>query len=567
MKHPGNLVLSIFLLLLAAMPAIADVTSSAEESARCELNDFVGRLGTVPDFSVDAASAKDAIDSMSGPEIEAVYAGLQSLGRWQELPVVMASLSEAQSEYRLDVVSRISETAMAPTVENARALADEYFRNDMLFLVDQLAAFGPVMGSDFASRAEHVRSRIAEMPAEALPTLRQEWQTRATSWEALIVTSPAKTLAQESLSRIGGIEFHGCGSCCGDVVTCVGCWIDLVGCLLNEVGNLANQVATYVSQIATFVNDFFTVTLPGLVSKITELPGKVASFFTKVFNDIANFVTEQFNQLIAMLPDSVNEVLAFIGVNWDNVNWNTIASSIPTIAPPCPEAAVEIAAEVCDRGGDALTQLLFDVAPDDGLSFAFKLGAGLIHYPLAYLCQCNDIKEAIEYADAQAAHRELTETRLDLQLSTRATQASVNALSSSLVDLDSDVAKVEAKLDTLEVTADRIEDKIDDLTSGNSDQQDYLADFSKLMYRINIEENLLKIKPDVISLFQLSSAFGGRLETVAFIVADTIKMNLDANQATFGAERELQRGDALRSVGDFVRAYEAYRSAYSEAVK
>ena len=54
---------------------------------------------------------------------------------------------------------------------------------------------------------------------------------------------------------------------------------------------------------------------------------------------------------------------------------------------------------------------------------------------------------------------------------------------------------------------------------------------------------------------------------MGLIVADTIRMHLAAAQNIFGAERELQRGDALRLAGDFVKAYEAYRSAYTEAIK
>lgn len=598
MRRTLALGLAMFFIAIANATAATTDGSPAPSVARCELNDFVDQLGTIPSLGVDPAEAKNAVAAMSDEEAEAVRAGMGTLGNWQQLPVVMASLEAGQQQHQLDLVARIAEAASGRMVDPDSAEGLELFRGDMLYLIDQLDRFAPVMQPDFQEGVRHVRDRVGTMPLEAVKLLREKYLQKAPEWresvDASMIVTPIRLI--DGIAKLGPINVNGgCGSCCSDVITCVGCWIDLVGCLINEVGNLVNQVAAYVGQITTFVTDFFNVTLPSLLGSITSLPGQVASFFTQVFNNISSFVTTQFNSLIAAIPDTVNEVLAFIGVNWNNVDWNAIASSIPTIAPPCPQQAVDIAAEVCDRGGDALTQLLFDVAPDDGLSFAFKLGAGLIHYPLAYLCQCNDIQQAIAFADAQAAHRELTGTRLDLKLSTRATQSSVNALSASLTDLDSDVAKVEAKLDTLEATTSRIETnvnriektveriesnvnhiesttnsteaKVDLLTSGNTDQQQFLDAFIALMERLNIEENMLHIKPDVISLFQLSSAFGGKLETVALIVADTIQMNLNANQLVYGAERELQRGDSLRAVGDFVRAYEAYRSAYTEAVK
>ena len=91
----------------------------------------------------------------------------------------------------------------------------------------------------------------------------------------------------------------------------------------------------------------------------------------------------------------------------------------------------------------------------ESVLIGFKTGVALVHYPLAYLCQCRDIQEALDFAEAEKVHRDLTGQRLNLQLSTRASQASVDVLRASVAALDSDVAKVEAKLDTLGATTAR----------------------------------------------------------------------------------------------------------------
>lgn len=608
MKWPSTRLLIIPLLFLAAGAASASVGPPASDNFRCELGQFVSDLGNVHSLRVSTAEGVQAIDSLSSQDLQTMEITLSTLPKWQQLPTVLASLADADAAHSREVIRRILERSGPAAVDPGLAKSDEDFRADFLFLLDQLARFGPVMDTEFAQRVAAAREKFEKIPAAALPYVRREYEKRAPEWQAALagagsvgnasLSPTTSVIAQLTKERITGMKpvAHGCGDCCGDVITCVDCWIDIVGCYINEVGDLVNQVAGYISQIATFVSDFFTKTIPGLFNQIAALPGQVVSYFTSLFNSIKDFVTGKFNELIALVPHSVNDVLNFIGFDPNNINWNTISSKIPTITPPCPQQAVDIAAEVCDRGGDALTQLLFDLAPDDGLSFLFKAGIALVHYPLTYLCQCHDDQQAIQIADDEAAHRLWTSQHLDLKLSTRATQSSVDLLSLQLGTLDADVAKLEAKMDGsidptasridvntkridatvnrietktnhTEATAIRIETKVDSLTGGNNTQQSFLGDFTKLMKRVNIENNLLDNKPNVISFFQLPNAFGGNLETVSAIVADTIKMNLNAKQNIFGAERELSRGDGLFTTGNFAKAYDAYRSAYSEAVK
>jgi len=582
----------LLFLLVPSAPAVAD-TPSANAGLRCELTQFVSELSAVPATNIAPAEANQKVEALSSGDLERIDTILSTLPNWQRLPSVMVALGSADDAHSRAVLERVLQTGGEPLPgPDGKAQDLENFRTDFLFLIDQLGRFAPVLGGDFGDRVAKVRAKIVAMPAAALPALRDAYEKAAPRWQASLVTTGAAQglMVSAEVQHLKPVSL--CDTDCG---IDVGCWVDAVGCLIDSVGDLANQVAGYVANIANLVNTFFNTTLPNLFNQIAALPGQVASFFTQVFNNISSFVTTQFNNLVNLLPHSVNQVLSYLGIDWNNVNWSTIASSIPTIAPPCPQQAVDIAADICDRGGDAITGLLYGLAPDDGLSFVFKAGLALIHYPLMYLCQCKDIQDAIQTADDEAAHRAWTQTHLDLQLSTRATQASVDLLNVSLTQLNGDVAHAEAKLDVLGATTDRIESnvnqiesttgrietnvnhieattnrtetKIDALTQGNTNQQGFVADFSKLMQRVNIENNLLANNPDTISQFELPTTFGGMLDTVGLITADTIHMNLLAGQNIYGAEREISRGDALRLAGDFVKAYEAYRSAYGEAVK
>lgn len=570
MRSISRYLIPLLAILWCASAGASVVTPDSVDTRRCELEDFLGEISTVSGVSIEEARAQLAV--LADTEVDLIHTQLASLGNWQALPQVMSSISEAQTAKVRERLSRMITEGEPRHVSPTPDEQLEQFRADFLFMLDQMAKFEEVVGPEFGQEIQGVRWEVESAPAAGVQALQKVWLDR--SWELESVLAGAAG-GNSLIPGEGFVEGHHTPDCdkdCGDID--VICWIDEAGCWIGAVGHL-------LEHIASFVTDFVDTYIVGTINKIAALPGEALKWFQDVFADVASWVTQAFADLVNLLPNSVEEVLAYLGINWNDVNWETIAGSVPTIAPPCPEDAVAIAAEVCDRGGDALTQLLYDLAPDDGLSFVFKLGAGLIHYPLAYLCQCNDIAEAIAFANAQADHRDHTETNLDLQLSTRATQTSMDGLALSLLNLEGEVFSVESKLDTIEVTVDDIETnvntvhsisdsmhiKIDALTSGNADQQDWLADFDTLMTRLNIEENLLENKPDTISMFQLPEAWGGRLETVALVVADTIQLNLDAGQDVNGAERELQRGDGFRLAGDFARAYEAYRSAYREAVR
>jgi len=143
---------------------------------------------------------------------------------------------------------------------------------------------------------------------------------------------------------------------------------------------------------------------------------------------------------------------------------------------------------------------------------------------------------------------------LDAALSTRATQASVNAVSTfvtanlnvpvstraSQASIDAIAAKLNAVSDA--VLRGKIEDGLAMGCPGNSGHN----------YRI--------------STYYLPEANNGHLLLVRTIVADTITKNQASGLDTNLANEYLARGDTAAAAGDYRGAWDQYKMAYAEAV-
>lgn len=533
------------------------------------LEQFVAGFEGLPGW--DAQRVQTLRETMAAltPEQRSEFESrLDELDSWEQLPKVMAEFERGFEQRRTTQIERIIEDSTS-TVGPSEQVQLRRFRDDLVFLLDQLALFSPFMEASFGADIERLRREVLQVPDAALPSLLESWQKRTSSSRQIIANSMAPP-------RV--IQADGCKGGCGIDVDC---WIDYVDCLIDEissladrVANLANQVAGYVQQIATFTTDFFNE-IGAVFSQIGALPGQIEAFFTSMFGDIRSFFVGLFDQLIAMVPTTPAEALALIesgtGVDFSSTAWITsILNQVPKLEPPCPSADTSIpalgkvgtkqAAFLCERKLEWLTGMLYDIAPSDTYFVPVKLTAAAAYYPINYLCLCVESEAAIAFADAQTAHRTLTEANLDLTLSSRSTQLSVDALNAGLADVTNDVAAVETKLDILEA-------KLDTLQSNQGDQDQFVRAFRDLLERIEIEYNLLESRPDAVGSFQMPAAFGGLLEKVRGAVSDSIRMSLEAGQNVFGAERELARGDAFLSTGEFLKAFEAYRSAYTEATR
>jgi len=82
-----------------------------------------------------------------------------------------------------------------------------------------------------------------------------------------------------------------------------------------------------------------------------------------------------------------------------------------------------------------------------------------------------------------------------------------------------------------------------------------------LVLRTQIERGLADDGP-VLSVFYLPETFGGLLDLVREIVADSITQNLAAGRDVQNAARFLERGDAAKTESQFRQAYDLYQIAY-----
>lgn len=553
--------------LFVALAGTVSVWAAPAEADR--LDRFVSGFEGVGTWdSARVLQLREAVAALTPEQRTQLESQLDGLTSWEQLPEVMAQVEDSLERRRFTQIDRMIEDSTSP-LGPSEAVRMARFRDDLVFLLDQLAIFTPFMGEEFGSDVDRVRSQVLQVPDSVLPKLHESWKNRQAAQRQLI---------SSSLGAPRVIEANGCDGGCGIDVDC---WIDYVDCLIDEIDSLANQVANlasqvngYITQIANFTSDFFN-DIAAVFAEIGALPGEIETFFLGMFGDIESFFENILAELIKVVPTTPAEALALIesgtGIDFSSTAWiSTILSQVPTLEPPCPSADTVIpgigtvgtkqAEFLCERKLEWLAGMLYDIAPSDTYFVPVKLAAAGAYYPINYLCLCVESEAAVAFADAQSAHRTHTAAQLDLTLSSRSTQVSVDSLNAGLTDVTGDVAAVETKLDILEA-------KLDNLQSTQGDQDDYLRLFKDLLVRIEIENNLLENRPDAVASFQMPEAFGGLLEKVRDAVADSIRMSLEAGQNVYGAESDLSRADALVSVGDFLNAFEAYRAAYTAATR
>jgi hypothetical protein len=145
--------------------------------------------------------------------------------------------------------------------------------------------------------------------------------------------------------------------------------------------------------------------------------------------------------------------------------------------------------------------------------------------------------------------------RLDVAVSTRATQASLTAFNN---EFTANATVVNTKLDTISSSVTSANQKLDALTITVGDQ-------GKLDLRLKIEEDLSQPGNHPIALFEVPASGGGYLNLTRDIVADTIAKMQAAGQSIGNAQAFLAAGDAAVVAHDFRTAYADYGQAYRAA--
>lgn len=562
MKHPIAKTLptlAVAVALVAALPLVAAPAPAPgdAEALRADLLVYVENLHQLPVSLLESvyggrlslAEARQQVLEMSPEDLRRTGAALAQVPYWRELPSLLAV--SLPSEDHFGPLELASTLASRMPATGATGL-----RTRMLEMVDSLESLpAGAVGPEYHTRVERLRSRLESLSAEEAVILRQAMSERMPQWK-------------------GAIEAR----------------------LAGEAPPAELALRTQSScQAASFPNDILCE-IDHIVAAIAAIPDEVVAFAEDAFDTISSFLTGLLafftDDLIPTEDDIVSGIEGTLGVDLSDPQWMVdFFGSFPKLQPPCPPNGFDLpgigemgtleANLTCKRSIKWVAQAIYDNAPDDVWGIPFKLTMAAVFYPIDYLCLCYEAAAEVGYDDLQAAHRDLVDTNLNVTVSSRATQTSVDAaqattealgsdlggiqgqvdaLNAGILDLDSDVAQVEAKLDVLDM-------KIDDVQDQEDEQSLFLLDFQELALRLRIEADLVRTGNDRVSSFQLPETVGGFLEVVQQIVFDTIEQRASAGRNVDLARTSFARGNEAYAALDFKRAYDLYRKAYAEAVR
>jgi flagellar basal body-associated protein FliL len=149
----------------------------------------------------------------------------------------------------------------------------------------------------------------------------------------------------------------------------------------------------------------------------------------------------------------------------------------------------------------------------------------------------------------------LVNSRLDVAVSTRATQASLTAFNN---EFTANATVVNNKLDSITSSVGDANQKLDALTITVNDQ-------GALDLRLKIEEDLATPGNHALALFEVPASAGGYLGLTRDIVADTIAKMQATGQGVGNAQSFLASGDSAVAAHDYKSAYADYGKAYRAA--
>lgn len=252
--------------------------------------------------------------------------------------------------------------------------------------------------------------------------------------------------------------------------------------------------------------------------------------------------------LEAIPNDLISEAVRAIAV---------LAWAVPQATLRGFEHEYNIASACDDADHQALVQQNLDVKVStratqsslDSLTTTFNALSTLVN---------NRLDVAVSTRATQASLDSLTSTvnsRLDVAVSTRATQASLTAFNN---EFTANAAVVNNKLDSIGTGVGNANTKLDALTVTVNDQ-------GALDLRLKIEADLSEPGNHPIALFEVPASAGGYLGLTRSIVVDTIAKLQTAGQSVGSAQSFLDAGDAAAAAHDYKSAYADYGKAYRAA--
>ncbi|HEX9597945.1 MAG TPA: hypothetical protein VF963_01095 [Gaiellaceae bacterium] len=242
---------------------------------------------------------------------------------------------------------------------------------------------------------------------------------------------------------------------------------------------------------------------------------------------------------------------------------------------------VEIAADVA-----LAADVILEAIPSDTLAEPVRIVAVIVWaIPQGVLRGFEHLYNIASACD-DADHQALVSQNLDVKVSTRATQTSLDSLTNNfntfnttfntlntLVNSRLDVAvstrATQASLDTFhnEFTSNAtiVNTKLDSANTKLDNLAIQVGNNGALDLRLKIEEDLSQPGAHPIALFEIPASGGGYLDLTRSIVADTIAKMQAAGQGIGQAQAFLAAGNAAVSAHDYKTAYADFGKAYRAA--
>lgn len=525
MRTFKSLALSIVLTVVPLTASAA--TADPIESFRTELLQYIQELRSVPapmlagmtDQGMSLDEAEASIRSLSAEELMTLQESMSRVPFWRELPSALIQTGNARPSDPRELAEQIG------------ASGTQYaaVRTQLQSMIAAMRAVpAELAGDGYAERVDRIASAIEGASNEELLVLSNGIRERLPLLEERL---SGRSINSSSNTRTIA-PLAACGTTFPDSVLC-------------EIENVFNQIAA--------------------------IPATVEGFAQITITQIRTGLTSLFSTLREALPNA-EEIVARTGLTDPNwwVDLGPTLANVAATAPLCPAPGTNIpgigvvgdirATVTCRRGVEWVSSALYDLAPDDMWGVSLKTPFAFLYYPVNYLCECYQEASDGAFDTAQQEHRELVEERLNVKVSSRSTQLSVDQANSATASLDDDVAALETKLDLIETKTDNIL-----INSGN--MSDFLAEFSAQALRLRIEADLFREGNTKIVLFQMPERVGGHLETARAIVDETISRRSAAGTNVNSARKWLADGDKAAAGGSYKSAYDLYRRAYREATR
>jgi hypothetical protein len=379
--------------------------------------------------------------------------------------------------------------------------------------------------------------------------------------------------------------------------------------LVLSVSTSSATPTSETSDQATFRREFTTylVQMQGAVMKVQATPQGRAAFRSIGFTPAKSFARAR-----AAVRTMTPEQLAVLQKSFSTYpKWRTLPVKMDRLArrmQPKSPYSLKITPDDCptaraagftqtdvEAAADAslIADGILEIVPTDLISVPVRIVAVLIWAGVQATQRAFEHLYNIASACDDADHQALVTQNLDVKVSTRATQVSVDALITNLTALSTLVNSrldvtvssraSQTSVDTLltnvntlqnsvtvfhnEFTANSIvvNNKLDAANTKLDNLAIAVSDQGALNLRIHIEDDLADPGNHPLALFEVPEANGGHLNLVRSIVADTIAKMQATGQGVGNAQAFLAAGDAAKAAGAYKSAYANYGKAYRAA--